>query len=958
MLGINMDDVYGVVNACRTQLISFGVVLVIAVLAMILCMKLEKAKKYLIRTQAGAVIVLALVITVNAVCLGPMSNLISLTMGTGSISQEAAAYAEQLVEDIMDEGIVLTKNEDSLLPLTEQKKINVFGWSSTNPCYGGTGSGALNDNYEKVDLLQGLHNAGFETNEELSQFYTEYRSERPIMDMYGENPGLDWSIPEPPVSTYSDSLIQNAKDFSDVAVVVFTRVGGEGPDIPVDMNSEAVDCTDNSTEYDDFPEGAHYLELCQSEKDLLDMVCGNFEDVVIVYNGANTLEMGFVNEYSQIKSVLLCPGPGQTGFNSLGAVLSGEVNPSGRTADTFAADLTATPTWNNFGNFGYTNMDEFEVDLWGNPATPTFLNYTEGIYIGYRYYETAAAEGVIDYEKEVVYPFGYGLSYTSFTQEMGEMTVSDGKISFDVIVTNTGDTAGKDVVEVYYEPPYTNGGAEKASANLVAFAKTNLLQPGESQTLSIEFLEEDLAFYDKDEAKAYVLEKGDYVISINKDSHNRIAQDTYTAAETVIYGADNKRSTDQIAAVNAFEDSECDLGYLSRADGFANYEEVTAAPADFEMSQEHKAKFLNNTNYRPEDYNNSEDEMPVTGADNGIRLAEMRGLDYEDGKWEELLDQLTVSEMNEMIALGGFQTAAAESIEKVQTTDCDGTGSINNNFTGVGSVGFPSPIVLSQSWNVELAKAFGESIGQMANDMNVSGWYAPSMNTHRTAFCGRNFEYYSEDGVLAGKIAANAVAGANEYGVYAYIKHFALNEQETNRQQQLCEWVSEQAVREIYLKPFEYCVKEGGATAVMSAYNYIGGVYAGAHSGLLQTVLRDEWGFQGMVLTDYFAGLGFQDSDQEIRNGGDICLATYDTGSNYLHDTSSATSVIAMRRAAKNILYTVVNSHAYSEEALSSAGAVAPWKMALIAVDVLLAALLAVFELAVVRKGYQKRKVG
>lgn len=956
MLGINMDDVYGVLNACKPQLIFFGIVLAASILAMIFCRKLERAKKYLIRAQAGAAIFLALVITVNAVCFGPMSNLISLTMGEGSISEEAASYAEQLVEDIMDEGIVLTKNEDSLLPLSEQKKINVFGWSSTNPCYGGTGSGALNDNFEKVDLLQGLQNAGFETNEELSQFYKEYREERPIMDMYGENPGLDWSIPEPPVSTYSDSLIQNAKDFSDVAVVVITRVGGEGPDIPVDMNSEDVDCTGNSTEYDDFPEGAHYLELCQSEKDMLKMVCDNFNDVIVVYNGANTLEMGFTNEYEQIKSVLLCPGPGQTGFNSLGAVLSGKVNPSGRTADTFVADLTKTPTWNNFGNFGYTNMGEFEVDLWGNPATPTFLNYTEGIYIGYRYYETAAAEKAIDYEKEVVYPFGYGLSYTSFTQEMGDMTVSDGEIAFDVTVTNTGDAAGKDVVEVYYEPPYTNGGAEKSSVNLVAFAKTELLQPGDSQTIPMAFQEEDMAFYDKDGEKAYVLEEGDYVVSINQDSHNRIAQETYRVEETVVYGGEQKRSTDQIAAANAFEDSECDLGYLSRKDGFANYEEITAAPADFEMSKEHKEKFLNNTNYNPEDYNDSGDEMPVTGADNGIKLADMRGLDYDDEKWESLLDELTVNEMNEMIALGGFQTASAGSVGKVQTTDCDGTGSINNNFTGVGSVGFPSPIVLSQSWNVELAKAFGESIGQMANDMNVSGWYAPSMNTHRTAFCGRNFEYYSEDGVLAGKIAANAVAGANEYGVYAYIKHFALNEQETNRQQQLCEWVSEQAIREIYLKPFEYCVKEGGATAVMSAYNYVGGVYAGAHSGLLQTVLRDEWGFRGMVLTDYFAGLGFQDSDQEIRNGGDICLATYDTGSNYLHDTSSATSVIAMRRAAKNIMYTVVNSRAYSEDAISDAGAMEPWKMALVAADVLLAALLAVFEMVVVRKGYQKRK--
>ncbi len=956
MLGINMDDVYGVLNACRPQLIFLGVVLVLAVIAFIGCMKTGKVVKFVIRTQAVGAAVLALVITVNWILLGPMENLISLTMGEGAISDESAANAERLVEDIMDEGIVLTKNEDHLLPLTDQNRINVFGWSSTNPCYGGTGSGALNDNYERVDLLEGLQNAGFETNQELTDFYVDYRAERPVMDMYGENPGLDWSIPEPPADTYPDELIQNAKDFSDVAVVVFTRVGGEGPDIPTDMNSESVDCTSNSEEYDDFPEGSHYLELCQSEIDMLDMVCDNFENVVVIYNGANTLEMGFTNEYEQIKSVLLCPGAGQTGFNSLGKILSGEVNPSGRTVDTYVSDLTATPTWNNFGDFQYDNMDEFEVDRFGEPTTPTFVNYVEGIYVGYRFYETAAEEGLINYDEEVVYPFGYGLSYTDFSQSMGDITAENGQISFDVEVTNTGDVPGKDVVEVYYNPPYTNGGIEKASANLVAFEKTDILQPQESQTITITFNEEDMASYDADNAAAYVLEAGDYVISINRDSHNIIEEQTYTVNDTAIYDSSNARSTDQIAATNVFEDSELDKDYLSRENGFANYETAVAAPDNYSMSDENKAKFLNNTNYDPEDYNNPDDEMPVTGADNGMRLADMRGLDYDDPSWDTLLDQLTVDEMEEMIALGGFQTAAADSVDKVQTTDCDGTASINNNFTGVGSVGFPSPVVLSSTWNVDLARQFGESIGQMADDMGVSGWYAPSMNTHRSAFCGRNFEYYSEDGVLAGKIAANATAGANEYGVYSYIKHFALNEQETNRQAMLCEWVSEQAMREIYLKPFEYCVKEGNATAVMSAYNYIGGVYAGAHSGLLQTVLRDEWGFRGMVLTDYFAGIGFQDSDQEIRNGGDICLATYDTGSNYLHDKSSATAVIAMRQAAKNIMYTVVNSRAYSDEAISGADGLPAWQMILIGADICIVALLVIYEVTFVRKGIKKRK--
>ena len=953
MLGINMDDVWGVLNACKTQLIFFGVILAVAIIVIIACMKLKKSTKYMIRSQAGLAILLTLVVTINWVCFGPISNLISLTMGEGSISDESAANAEQLVEDITKAGIILMKNNDNLLPLTDQKNINVFGWSSTNPCYGGTGSGALNDSYEKVDIFQGLANAGFTTNQELSDFYTDYRSERPVMDMYGENPGLDWSIPEPPVSNYSDEMIENAKDFSDVAVVVVTRVGGEGPDIPIDMNDPAVDCSNNTEDYDDFPEGSHYLELCQSEKDMLEMVCSNFDDVVVIYNGANTLEMGFVNDYEQIKSVLTCPGPGQNGFNALGTILSGETNPSGKTADTYVADLTNTPTWNNFGDFDYDNMDEFEVDLWGSPATPTFVNYTEGIYVGYRYYETAAAEGAINYEEEVVYPRGYGLSYTTFTQQMGEINAADGQISFDVTVTNTGNTAGKDVVEVYYNPPYKNGGIEKSSANLAAFDKTEMLEPGESETVTIIFDEQDMASYDDVNAKSYVLEAGDYQISINSDSHNIIDQQTYSVAETITYSGDNKRSTDETAAVNTFEDSESDATYLSRADGFANYDMATAAPASFSISDEKKAKFLNNSNYHPEDYNNSDDEMPVTGVDNGLSLVNMRGLDYEDAQWDKLLDQLTVDEMNEMIALGGFQTAAAKSVDKVQTTDCDGPAAINNNFTGVGSIGFPSALVLACTWNSDLAVQFGQSIGEMADEMNVSGWYAPSMNTHRSAFCGRNFEYYSEDGVLAGNMAANAVAGAYEYGVYGYIKHFALNNQETNRQSMVCEWASEQAIREIYLKPFEKAVKDGGATAVMSAYNYIGGTYAGAHSGLLQTVLREEWGFRGMVLTDYFGGMGFQDSDQEIRNGGDACLATYDTGSNYVHDTKSATSVIAMRQAAKNIMYTVVNSRAYSADNIQSG--IPTWKIIVTIADVVLAAILVLLEVCVIRR-FKKKK--
>lgn len=541
-------------------------------------------------------------------------------------------------------------------------------------------------------------------------------------------------------------------------------------------------------------------------------------------------------------------------------------------------DLTATPTWNNFHAFSYTNADEFAAaGFMIKSTTPRFINYNESIYVGYRFYETAAAEGVIDYATTVQYPFGYGLSYTSFSQTMSDLTVDgEGNISLDVTVTNTGSVAGKDVVEVYYNPPYTNGGIEKSTANLIAFDKTEMLEPGASETITITFKAEDMASYDADVNKAYVLEAGDYIISINSDSHTVIDSRTYNVPSTIVYGEGNARSTDATVATNQFDFADGGVTYLSRADGFANYAEATAAPASYEMSDELKASFINNGNYDPNEYNNADDVMLTTGVSNGLQLVDMRGVDYDDAQWDIFLDQLTINDMDTLIALGGYQTAAVPSIGKVQTYDCDGPASINNNFTGVGSVGFPSAVMIASTWNPDLASEFGRSIGKMADEMNTTGWYAPAMNNHRSAFAGRNFEYYSEDGVLSGKMAAKAIQGAEEFGVYAYMKHFALNDQEANRCDMLCTWSDEQSIREIYLKPFEISVKEGGCDAVMSSFNYIGHKWAGACDELLNKVLRDEWGFVGMVLTGYFGVYGYMDADQAIRNGTDFCLVNYD----------------------------------------------------------------------------------
>lgn len=950
MISVEMEDVLAVLQLCKPYIIGIIAALVIGIVIMIACRRMSRGKRFLIRGEAAIAMVLAVVVCVNMICFGPMSTLIGLATGNGTLSDETNEEAAEVAEEIMEDGIVLLKNE-SLLPLNETKKLNIFGWESINPAYGGAGSGGINDLYDIVSLNQGLENAGFSINQELVDFYNNYGADNPEMSIQKQS----WTLPEPPVDTYSDELIKSAKEYSDVAVVVLSRKAGEGHnDIPMDVRKAAYD--NNSDEYDDFPEGEHYLQLSQTERDMVDMVCSNFDNVIVVYNGANQFELGFADEYPQIKSVVWCPGTGNVGFNALGKVFSGEVNPSGKTPDTFVYDMTTAPWWNNAEKTEYTNLADMAVEGM-NAGTaqvyaPAFTNYVEGIYVGYKYYETAAQEGAIDYDKTVQYPFGYGLSYTEFEQKMGELEEKDGQISVDVEVTNTGDVAGKDVVEVYYKPPYTNGGIEKSSANLIEFAKTDLLQPGESQTVTVTFSIEDMASYDENNAEAYVLEKGDYVISINSDSHTVLDQKTYTADKDVVYKGENKRASDDTAATNVFEDAKGDVTYLSRADHFANYEEATAAPASAELGEPYVSEYHLNSNFDKTTYLNDEDVMPTTGADNGLTLADMRDADYDDPRWEKLLDQLTVDEMANMIAMAGYQTAAMDSVGKVATLDFDGPAAINNNFTGVGSIGFPIEVVVASTWNKELAQAWGECMGKISQEMGAEGWYAPGMNTHRTAFGARNYEYFSEDGVLAGNMGAKAVEGARKYGVYSYIKHFALYE---GNAKMVSVWSNEQAIREIYLKPFEISVKQGGANAVMVSWSFLGDKWTGESSNLMNTVLRDEWGFRGMALTDFFRnnGHGFMNADAALANGVDAMLSTFNGEENNVANPQHPTAVLQMRNACKNVMYTVVSSWAYDGEHEETG--MENWKKAGIGIDIVIALFMAGMEVLVIR-GYKKRK--
>ena len=950
MISVEMEDVLAVLQLCKPYIIGIVAALVIGIVIMIACRRMSKEKRFLVRGEAAIAMLLAVVICVSMICFGPMATLIGLATGSGTISNETNEEAAGVAEEIMEDGIVLLKNE-SLLPLNETKKLNIFGWESINPAYGGAGSGGINDLYDIVSLNQGLENAGFSINQELVDFYNNYGADNPEMSIQKQS----WTLPEPPVDTYSDELIKSAKEYSDVAVVVLSRKAGEGHnDIPMDVRKAAYD--NNSDEYDDFPEGEHYLQLSQTERDMVDMVCSNFDNVIVIYNGANQFELGFADEYPQIKSVVWCPGTGNVGFNALGKVFSGEVNPSGKTPDTFIYDMTTAPWWNNAEKTEYTNLADMAVEGM-NAGTaqvyaPAFTNYVEGIYVGYKYYETAAQEGAIDYDKTVQYPFGYGLSYTEFEQKMGELEEKDGQISVDVEVTNTGDEAGKDVVEVYYNPPYTNGGIEKSSTNLIEFEKTNLLQPGESQTVTVTFSIEDMASYDENNAKAYVLEKGDYVISINSDSHTVLDQKTYTADDDVVYKEENKRVSDDTAATNVFEDAKGDVTYLSRADHFANYEEATKAPASAELGEPYVSEYHLNKNFDKTTYLNDKDKMPTTGADNGLTLADMRDADYDDPRWEKLLDQLTVDEMSNMIAMAGYQTAAMDSVGKVGTLDFDGPAAINNNFTGVGSIGFPIEVVIASTWNKNLAQTCGECMGKISQEMGAEGWYAPGMNTHRTAFGARNYEYFSEDGVLSGNMGAKAVEGARKYGVYSYIKHFAMYE---GNAKMVSVWSNEQAIREIYLKPFEISVKQGGANAVMVSWSFLGDKWTGESSNLMKTVLRDEWGFRGMALTDFFRnnGHGFMNADAALANGVDAMLSTFNGEENNVANPEHPTSVLQMRNACKNVMYTVVSSWAYDGEHEETG--MENWKKAGIGIDIVIALFMAGMEVLVIR-GYKKRK--
>lgn len=981
-MGVSAADLQSYLEMCIGYVYVILAALAVLIVVLIAAVKVKKGQKLLVRGTAVIAFIAVAALVVNLVCFGPMYTNVSgaLNASKVNLSDTTVNASKAVIEKVGEEGLVLVKNE-GLLPLSSDvTALNVFGWGSTNPIFGGTGSGS-SDGSSAVGILKSLQDAGYDTNAELTQMYTDYRADRPVIDMHDQ----DWTLPEPTVDAYTDAVMGQAKGFSDTAVIVISRSGGENADLPMDMYavihgtynikdqvSYAPDNYDyfngtytNNGSYDDFEQGEHYLELSVTEENMVEKVCSEFDKVVVVINANNAMELGWVDDYPQIGAVILAPGTGNTGMAGLGKIISGEVNPSGRTVDTYVKDLTRTPTWNNFGHFGFDNVDDLRRQMVQNdPAyqgSMAFVNYVEGIYVGYKFYETAADEGAINYDEYVQYPFGYGLSFTSFTQKIENFKDNGDNVTFDVNVTNTGSAAGKEVVEVYFTPPYTNGGIEKASVNLVQFEKTGIIEPGASETVSFTIGKEELASYDdglKISGGGYILEAGDYTISVRSNSHEVLDETTFNVASDLDYSSG--RPSDLIPAVNVFQDySRGEFTQLSRKDGFANYDEATAAPASLSMSAETRSAVEKNLFgfYDPASLDDSSDAMPTMGAKNGLKLIDLVGKSYDDPDWDKLLDQLTFEDMATMINIGGWQTAAIESVGKVATSDCDGPAGLSNFITGAYGTAYPSEVLMAQTWNKALMEEMGAAMGQEYADANNYGWYGPAMNTHRSAFAGRNFEYYSEDGVLAGYMGAAEINGAATKGLYPYIKHFALNDQETNRCAVLLTYASEQAIREIYLKPFERCVKDytGNCIAAMSSFNFIGTEPSCSNPNLLNTVLRDEWGFVGLVESDYNGSYGYMISDHCVRTGNDLMLAFGGAESNKFTD-ESATAVINMRESCKNILYTIGNSGYYADG--DPTGGMDNMTRTFVGVDVGLAIVLAGFEALLIMTALKKKKEG
>ena len=988
----------------------------------------------------------------------------------GMTQEQTAIDGQEVARRAEAEGIVLLKNQNNALPLTaggaalsdsNTLTVNAMGWSFYYPSLGGSGSGAVGSN-DLVSPTQALEAANILVNQGLADYYMDWSqahytdwqitkangyytdddtNTEPARPTVGKTYDAAWDVPELNGTEIAQACEESGAADNNVQILWIGRGGGEYHDLPTVMTKEG----GSVNKYGVNPD-KHYLELTDEEETVLAKakeLRGEDGKIIVIINANNVMELGELQDDPMVDAIMYVGGPGKAGFYAIGDVLSGAVCPSGRLADTYPADLLASPVMENFGSDVYYDADgvfdnqyDTQIAYTGTDGSAKqrpimFVGYEEGIYMGYRFYETAAADGYFAADETqadpyynrtngVVYPFGYGLSYTSFSQAITAADYKDGRFTFTVEVTNTGDVAGKDVVELYVETPYYAGGIEKAKVVLCGFDKTETLDPGASETVTITVDQEDIASYDDQVNKCYVLDAGDYTFYLGTvdgtvygshswayatpaDSKALTGADnavTFAQADavsdTIIYNdendgprdsdryAHNSEGTGYTTATNAFERELTGNNLkvangdatMNRADGFEASWPTAPTPEDCQMPQELE-DILNDNNYSTVEAiatHDTVDEMPATSQDNGLMLIDLRGKDFDDPLWTEYVEQWSPSEMALLLGKAGFQTEAFTKYGKPTTLDNDGPqafrhqalGEENEKIDTYYMTAFPCEALLACTWNVDLLEEIGRAVGSEGAVNGMTGWYAPGLNTHRSPFGGRNFEYFSEDPFLAGKLCAREVSGAADYGVFCYIKHFAMNDQEAfarswccgmhmdesldrykNPEWILMTWATEQTMREIYLKAFEIAIKEAttdlvyldengqqqtvenfrAATGVMTAFSCVGNTWSGGNNALLQTVLRDEWGFDGTALTDY-ALHDFMYPDQMIRNGGTACLQS--NRKNFVDQKNpSATTVTYLQKATHEMCYMVANSNAMNGVAPGTEihYSLAPWEM-------------------------------
>ena len=896
----------------------------------------------------------------------------------GFDTEEALVQDEiALNKQIAAEGIVLLKNDEGRMPYSTDTTFSFVSHSAVSYIGG-----------NKVDMKTAFEDAGFGVNEDLWKFYSEGNGKDYGLGVgsvsYGDDE--DFSINECPLS-----VIQAEPGLTDsmqgtVPVFVFSRVAGEGRDMPRSMYNHT-DVEEDKTKT--------YLEPDSVELEILQYLNDNFDDVVLLLNSSAAVDLSWVEDYPSIHTVISAPAMGDYGLCSLAEIFSGKVNPSGRTVDTYEVDAMNSPAAQNFGDFAYYDEN-------GNLTKYNYVSYKEGIYVGYRYYETRYEDKVLgqgnagdyNYDDAVMYPFGYGLSYTTFDWSDYNTSWDGDTCTVTVKVTNTGDVAGKDVVQVYAQSPYTDydkaNKVEKAAVELVGYAKTSELAPGASETVTVTFDQEQLKSYDYTNAKTYILDAGDYYITAAKNAHDAVNNilsakgktvadgmtadgdtafvATYTPANGTVDTTTYKNDTTTgVEVTNQLDQANGGFQYLSRNDWTGTWPTVDGEvsdqistwgnpingtdangnPASYTyyktISSEDLAKLDSFDSLNPTDPSTLTDEL-VYGKDNGLGLIDMRGLDYNDPKWNDLLDQLTPSDYQTLITQSGYGTAAIKSVDKPAATDRDAaTGLVNYGFDASGNFVFSrniahcGVIVLAQTYNDDLATHYGENIGDESYYLDVDGWYAPAVNMHRTAFSGRNSEYYSEDPFIGGHIASLECEGVISRGMYVFVKHYAINDQENHRgdrngQYSMATWMNEQSARELYLKPFEMCMKVGdvdlayvrqnadgtqenattkirACQGVMTSFNRIGATWAGGSYDLITGIVRNEWGFDGWILTDNADTGVFMNGLQMIQAGADAKLTVSDPTALWSFDSGDATQYRYAREAMHHLLYVMANSH-------------------------------------------------